>query len=96
MLQMLGLNVLAQENKREEVTASGIVIPTTVNIDKSGLVRAKVISVGTGEYQHGVFVTPTLGVGDEVLVDKNFAKILKDGESEFLIISHSNVLGKVV
>lgn len=55
-------DVKIQENK----TASGIIIPVTVNEDKGGK-SGKVVAVGPGRYENGSLVPMSVKVGDKVL-----------------------------
>ncbi len=87
----LGDRILIEEETetRENKTASGIIIPVTVNEDK-GSKRGKVVAVGVGRYEDGVLVKVSVEVGNEVLFQWG-DKVKVDGE-EFYIVRENEVL----
>jgi len=83
-IQPLGDRVLVKLLKQEEVTASGIVLPDTG--DKERKAEGQVIAIGDGEkvrklgLKAGEKVIFGKYAGDEVEVEKEPHKILKDEE----------------
>lgn len=83
--------VLIKEDaeSKEKKTASGIIIPITVNEDKGGK-RGTVVAVGPGRTEEGKTVVPAVKAGDEVLFQWG-DKIKIDGE-EYSIVRESEIL----
>ncbi len=76
--------------KEEKVSASGIIIPDTV--DKEKPAKGKVIAVGPGRYDDGELVPMSLKVGQTVLFSKyGYDEVKVDGV-EYYILSESQVL----
>lgn len=86
--------VLLQEITQEEggETASGIIIPETVEADK-GAKRGKVLSVGPGRYEDGKRIPPSVKVGDEVLFQ--WGDKFTMGGDEYYIVSESSIMAVV-
>lgn len=87
----LGDRILIKEDSKskEKKTASGIIIPITVNEDK-GSKRGEVIAVGQGRYEDGKLVPISVKVGDEVLFQWG-DKVMADGE-EYYIAKETELL----
>lgn len=87
----LGERILIKEdlNSKEKKTASGIIIPITVNDDK-GSKRGEVVAVGTGHYEHGQLIPISVKVHDDVLFQWG-DKVSINGE-EFYIVKESELL----
>ncbi len=86
----LGDRVLVFPLAKEDVTASGILIPDSANREKPE--QGTVIAVGTGKYDDGVKVPMTLKVGDTILFSKyGYDEVKLDGK-DYYILSESNVL----
>lgn len=83
--------VLIKENliHKENKTASGIIIPVTVNEDK-GSKRGEVVAIGQGRTEEGKLIPVSVAVGDEVLFQWG-DKIKINGE-EFYIVKESELL----
>lgn len=63
--------------------------------------RASVIAVGPGQWDHSTFVTPTVRVGDEVLIGKYAGTIYEEvGDDfktrEYVILRESDILSVFV
>jgi|SRR3989344_7366455 len=86
----LGDRVLVAIAKREEKTASGIIIPDTVG-ERTETKHGRVVAVGEGKYDDGALVPMQVRVGDEVLFQWG-DKVELDG-IEYHIISESSILG---
>lgn len=86
----LGDRVLVFPLAKEEVTASGILIPDSANREKPE--QGTVIAVGNGKYDDGTLVPMTLKVGDTILFSKyGYDEVKLDGK-DYYILSESNVL----
>ncbi|MEK7201264.1 MAG: co-chaperone GroES [Patescibacteria group bacterium] len=86
----LGDRVLVFPLAKEDVTASGILIPDSANREKPE--QGTVIAVGNGKYNDGVKVPMTLKVGDTILFSKyGYDEVKLDGK-DYYILSESNVL----
>lgn len=79
--------------KEESVSASGIIIPDTV--DKEKPERGRVVAVGPGKYDEDTLVPMTVKVGDTVLFSKYGYDEVKVGGEEYFILSESNILAVV-
>ncbi|MCF7982282.1 MAG: co-chaperone GroES family protein [Pseudomonadales bacterium] len=71
-------------------SAGGIYIPPTEKHDRQTPIKGKVVSVGEGEHIKAMNLKP----GEVVLIQSNFNyDMLKDGESTYLFVGHSQILG---
>lgn len=76
----------------EEVTASGIVLPDTVDKDKP--MQGEVIAVGKGKQGEDGQITPlTVKVGDKVLFTKYAPDEVEIDKEEYLVIEEEKILG---
>ncbi len=89
-LQPIGGNILVKP-ETEQTTASGIVIPDTV--DKEKPQRGKVVALGTGKMNNkGDKIAFNVKVGDVVMFKKYSPdEVEVDGE-EYLIMEESDIL----
>jgi chaperonin GroES len=86
----LGDRIVVEPLSREDVSASGIIIPDTASREKPE--RGTVVAVGTGKYENGALVPMSVKVGDTVLFSKyGYDEVKVDG-TEYLILSESSVL----
>ncbi len=87
-LQPLNENVLLElsENKGEEKTASGLIIPDSA---KEKEATGKVVALGNIE-------NPGISVGDTVLYKEFSGNELKFDDKKYLFIPYADVLAKVV
>lgn len=90
-IQPLGDRVVVKPlTKEEKVSASGIIIPDTV--DKEKPAKGKVVAVGPGRYEDGDLIPMSLKVGQTILFSKyGYDEIKVEGE-EYFILSESQVL----
>jgi chaperonin GroES len=92
-IRPLGNRVLVKPNKEEEITASGIVLPDTV--DKEKKAEGVIIALGDGED----LAKLKLKIGDKVLFEKWGGEEIKTGrgndEQEFKILPHDKILAVV-
>ena len=78
----------------EEVTASGIVLPDTV--DKEKPMQGKVIAVGPGKRLDNGTITPvSVKVGDKVLFTKYAPDEIELDKEEYLVMEEDKILGIV-
>ncbi len=86
----LGDRIVVEPLSREEVSASGIIIPDTASREKPE--RGTVVAVGPGKYDDGTLVPMTVKVGDAILFSKyGYDEVKVDG-TEYLILPESSVL----
>jgi len=89
-LQPLGNRVVVEPMSSEESTKSGIIIPDT--IDKEKKAEGKIIAIGDGEK----ILKLNLTIGDRVLFGKYSGEDVKVEEVEYKILSHEDVLAKMI
>ena len=93
-IKPLGDHILVKPVKAEEVTASGIVLPDTV--DKEKKAEGEVIAVGPGKMlDNGSRAQMEVAVGDVVLYKKWGGDEVEIGGEEHKIISVDDVLAVV-
>lgn len=86
----LGDRIVVEPMSREEVTATGIIIPDTASREKPE--QGTVVAVGPGKYDNGALVPMTAKVGDQVLFSKyGYDEVKVDGV-EYFILPESSVL----
>ena len=78
------------DEELEGKTASGIIIPETV--DKEKPEQGEVIAVGEGGYDDGVLVPPPVSVGDRVVFSRFGYDEVKHEDVEYFIIKSENIL----
>lgn len=71
-------------------TASGIIIPETVDREKPE--QGVIVAVGEGKYDDGVLVKPAVKVGDRVVFSKYGYDEVKIGGEEYFILKEENIL----
>jgi len=90
-IQPLGDRVVIQQLKQEEVTASGIVLPDTV--DKEKKAEGKVMAIGPGKMlESGARSTMEVKVGDLVLFEKWGGEEVEVDKEEYKIVSQDKIL----
>lgn len=78
----------------EEVTASGIVLPETIDKDKP--MQGEVIAVGPGKRLDNGEVAPmSVKVGDKVLFTKYAPDEVEIDKEDYLVIEEDKILGIV-
>ena len=81
--------VRPKEKNKEEVTASGIVLPDTV--DSGKLLEGEVVAVGEGMYSaNGTLIPVICNVGDTILYNKHAQ--LHEYDDDLVIMSVNEVL----
>lgn len=92
-IKPLGDRVLVKPKEEEEITASGIVLPDTV--DKEKKAEGEIIALGNGEK----LAKLNLKVGDVVLFEKWGGEEVKWGkgadEVEYKILPHDKILAVI-
>ena len=89
----LGDGVLIKPTEKEEITASGLVLPDTA---KEKPQEGEVIAVGPGRLgEDGNRVAMEVKKGDKVLYRKYSGTELKEGDEEFLIVRESDIVAKI-
>ena len=90
-LKPLHDQLIVKADSPEQVTASGIILPDTV--DKERPEKGKVISVGPGRFsESGHRLAMSVKAGDQVLFKKYAPDEIKLEGEEYLIIAESDVL----
>jgi chaperonin GroES len=93
-LRPLGDRVVVKPLEREEVTASGIVLPDTA---KEKPQQGEVLAVGPGRVlDNGERVVPDVKQGEKVLFAKYSGTEFKLDQDELLILRESDILAIVV
>ncbi len=86
----LGDRIVVEPLAREEMSASGIIIPDSASREKPE--QGTVVAVGSGKYENGSLIPMSVKVGDSVLFSKyGYDEVKLDG-TEYLILSESSVL----
>ncbi len=89
-LKPLGDRVVIQPTEREEITASGIVLPDTA---KEKPQEGTVIAVGPGKLlENGDHASLDLNEGDRVLYSKYSGTEFKLDGNDYLILSERDIL----
>ena len=84
--------VREDDNSKEKKTASGIIIPVTVDDDKGGK-RGEVVAVGPGRTEEGKSVPMSVKIGDKVIFQ--WGDKVKINEEEYYIVKESEILAIV-
>ncbi len=86
--------VVVKPLDEEEVTASGIVLPDTV--DKEKPMQGEVVAVGTGKrLDNGQMAPVSVRVGDKVLFTKYGPEEVEIDNEEYLVIEEDKILAIV-
>jgi chaperonin GroES len=90
-VQPLHDRVLIKENidSKEKKTASGIIIPVTINEDK-GSKSGEVVAVGPGRIEEGQKIALSVKVGDKVLFQ--WGDKIKVEHEEYYLVRESEIL----
>jgi len=92
-IKPLGDRVVLQPIEEEAVTASGIVLPDTA---KEKPQQGEVIAVGPGRRDDsGNNVAVEVTAGDKVIYRKYGGTEIKEGVSDYLIVSEDDILAVV-
>ena len=85
-IKPIGNRLLVKPIKEDEVTASGIVLPDTV--DKEKKAEGEIFALGNGEK----LAKLNLSVGQKVLFKKWGGEEVKSGAEEYKILDHEDVM----
>ncbi len=93
-IKPIGGNILVKPIEEEAKTASGIVLPDTV--DKEKPQRGEIIALGTGKLnEDGEKLPFNVKVGDIVIFKKYSPDEIKVDEEEYLIMSEDDILAVI-
>ncbi len=91
-IQPLGDRVVIKPiTKEEKISASGIIIPDTV--DKERPAKGTVVAVGPGKREDGAVTPMNVKVGQKVLFSKYGYDEVKVGGEDYYILAESSILG---
>lgn len=90
-IEPLADRVVVQPSSKEEISASGIIIPDTAKQEKPE--KGTVVAVGPGKFEDGKRTPMTVKKGDTVLFSKYGYDEVKIDGTEYLILSESSILG---
>lgn len=94
MLKPLNDHVIVKPLAKEEKTASGILLPETVNKEKPE--QGEVIAVGPGKLlDNGNRSAMSVKVGDKVVFTKYAPNEIKLNEEKFLVLSETDILAVI-
>ncbi|KND50644.1 MAG: chaperonin GroES [Parcubacteria bacterium C7867-001] len=88
-----GDRVIVKPMKKEEKTASGIIIPDTVKSEKPE--RGTIVAVGQGRMEDGKLIPMDLKVGDKVLFEQTYRDPIKVDGEEYYIFNEASILAKI-
>lgn len=93
-IQPLANRVLIQATAKEEVTASGIVLPDTMTKERPQM--GEILAVGPGALnKDGVMVPVSVKVGQKVYFTKYGPTEIKIDNQEYLIVEEKDILAVV-
>ena len=93
-LRPLGDRVIVKAVAKEEMTKSGIVLPGTMDKERSQ--EGEVVAVGPGKMlENGSVTAMSVKVGSKVLFKKFAPDEVKIEDQEYLIVSESDILAIV-
>ena len=91
-IKPLGNNVLIKSVKEDETSKAGIILPETVDKERSE--QGEVIAIGDGKVTaEGKKLEMTVKVGDKVVFKKYSPDEIKIKGEEFLVIAETDILG---
>ena len=89
-IKPLADRVVVQPLAKDEVSASGIIIPDSAKQEAPS--KGTVVAVGSGRYDDGDLLPMTVKVGDQILFSKYGYDEVKINGQEYYILSESSVL----
>lgn len=93
-IKPLGGNILIEAIEEESKTASGIVLPDTV--DKEKPQKGKIVALGTGRVtEQGKKISFNVKIGDAVIFKKYSPDEIEIDGKEYLIMSEEDILAVV-
>jgi chaperonin GroES len=93
-LRPLGDHIIVKAVSKEETSESGIIIPDTVNKERSE--RGEVIAIGPGRtLENGTQTSMDVAIGENVLFKKYSPDEVKVGDEEFLVIRMDDIMAVI-
>ena len=93
-LKPLGNRVVVEPFTEEQTTASGIILPQT--IDKEKKAEGEIVAIGPGKLlENGSRASMEVKVGDRVIFEKWGGEEVKVGKEEYKILSQDKILAIV-
>lgn len=93
-LRPLGDRLIVSAGSKEEITASGLVLPDTASKERPE--QGEIIAIGPGRLDDkGNRIALSVKVGDTVVFKKYSPDEVKVGDKEYLVISESDVLAVI-
>ncbi|MFW0837479.1 MAG: co-chaperone GroES [Candidatus Komeilibacteria bacterium] len=90
-LKPLADNVVVKALPQEEVTKSGIILPDTMDKEKSG--QGEVVAVGPGKLDNkGQRIVPEVVAGNKVIFKKYAPDEVKVDGEEFMVVSADDII----
>jgi len=81
--------VIAKEITQENTTKSGICLSLNNNFDTK---IAKVVAIGEGIYEEGVFQNMKVNVGDKIYFEDHCCSKIVIGSEEFILLKQTDIL----
>ncbi|MEI7512734.1 MAG: co-chaperone GroES [Candidatus Uhrbacteria bacterium] len=93
-LRPLADKVIVTVSPKEEMTASGLVLPDTANKERPE--QGTIVSVGPGRFDEaGKLVPMSVKVGDKVVFKKYAPDEVKVDGKEYLVVSESDLIAVI-
>lgn len=89
-IQPLADRVVVKPLPKDEVSASGIIIPDSAKQEAPS--KGTVVAVGAGRYDDGDLLPMTVKVGDTILFSKYGYDEVKIADQDYYILAESSVL----
>ena len=87
-------NVVVKPATKEETTKSGIVLPATVEKERSE--QGEIVAIGSGrELENGSKREMSVKVGDKVMFKKYSPDEIKVDGEDYLVISESDIIAVI-
>lgn len=91
MLKPLNDHVIVKPLTKDEKTASGIILPDTINKEKPE--KGEVVAVGEGKLlENGTRAAMSVKAGDKIIFTKYSPNEIKVDGEEYLVLSESDIL----
>ena len=89
--------VVEISSKQEITSTTGLVIQKDMSNSRNVTMTGTVVAVGEGKLLNdGKIIPLKVNVGDKVIFTKMTGETYNDGEKEYVILSESNVLSKII
>lgn len=94
MLRPLGSHIIVEQEQKESMTATGILLPESVEKDRPE--RGTVIAVGNGKMlENGMRQVIDVVVGDKVVFKKYAPDEVKISEKTYLVLAADDVIAVI-